>query len=73
MSEKSYKIKNFTEFLEKTLKRNVLGYNLNPLTKPGDNYGAILQSVEVETACKNGEIEVNVYNNNLIFYWCHSI
>lgn len=52
-SQALYEIKNFTEFLEKCLDREVLGYTLEPLTKPGDNYGSIMQSVTVKTAGMN--------------------
>lgn len=61
MSEKSTSfsgIKNFTEFLEVNLNRIVLDYELKPLTKPGDNYGAILWSVDVKVAENK---DVNVY------------
>lgn len=51
-------IKNFTEFLEVHLNRIVLDYKLKPLTKPGDNYGAILRSVDVKVA---GNKDFNVY------------
>lgn len=43
-------IKEFNAFLEKCLKRKVLHYTLKPLTKPGDNYGSIMQSVDVKVA-----------------------
>lgn len=53
----SSEIRNFTEFLEKHLKRKVLNYTLKSLTKPGDNYGAILRSVDVKVA-ENGDSKV---------------
>lgn len=53
------KIRNFVEFLEICLKRKVLEYSLRPLTKPGDNYGGILQSVDVKVAANNDFEEVN--------------
>lgn len=40
----------FKAFLAKCLNRNILSYKLRPLTKPGDNYGSIMQSVDVEVA-----------------------
>lgn len=53
-------IRNFTEFLEKCLERKVLSYTLKPLTKPGDNYGAVLQSVDVKVVGNNGIDEVGL-------------
>lgn len=44
----STEIKLFTEFLENSLNSKVLHYNIKPLTKPGDNFGAILQAVDVQ-------------------------
>lgn len=44
----SGEIKEFAQFLEKSLQRKVLEYSIKPLTKPGDNFGAILQSVDVK-------------------------
>lgn len=41
-------IRNFTEFLEKCLRQKICNYTLRPLTKPGDNYGSTMQSVEVK-------------------------
>lgn len=52
-------IKNFTAFLEKCLEQKVLGYKLKRLTKPGDNYGSVMQSVDVKVASKNDRDEVN--------------
>ncbi|XP_055307114.1 uncharacterized protein LOC129571346 [Sitodiplosis mosellana] len=43
-------IRNFTEFLEQHLNRKVLEYSLKALTKPGDNFGAVVQSVDVKVA-----------------------
>lgn len=42
-------IKQLTQFLEKSLDHKVLKYILKSLTKPGDNYRSVVQSVEVET------------------------
>lgn len=54
-------IKNFTEFLEISLNRTITEYTLKPLTKPGDNFGAILQSVVVKIADeKNSSDEVSL-------------
>lgn len=44
----STEIRFFVEFLEKCLGRKVLEYSLKPLTKPGDNYGSIMQLVAVK-------------------------
>lgn len=52
-------IRNFTEFLEQHLNKKVLEYSLKPLTKPGDNFGAIVQSVDVKVTGKIGSDEVN--------------
>lgn len=51
-------IKNVHEFLEKCLKKSVLKYTLNPLTKPGDNYNSVLQSLEVKLIKNNDSAEV---------------
>lgn len=55
-SQSTCKIRDFTEFLEKCLGRKVLEYTLEPLTKPGDNYGSMMLSVEVRVA------EINDFN-----------
>lgn len=59
-------IRNFTDFLEKCLERKVLDYTLKPLTKPGDNYGAVLQSVDVKVVGNKGRDEVSFEMNSLI-------
>lgn len=41
-------IKDFTGFLEKCLGRKIVEYSLKPLTKPGENYGSVMLSVEVK-------------------------
>lgn len=41
------------EFLEKCLKLKVLDYKLKCLTKPGDNYGSTMQSLNVVVADGN--------------------
>lgn len=48
----SCEIRNFTEFLEKCLGRKVHDYTLRPLTKPGENYGSTMQSVDVKLTDK---------------------
>lgn len=49
-SQSSCEIRNFTEFLSKCLGKRVIEYQLNHLTKPGDNYGSVMLSVEVKVA-----------------------
>lgn len=53
-----FEIRKFSEFLEKSLGRRVLDYRLKPLTKPGDNYGSVMQSVDVQVAGKFDRDEV---------------
>lgn len=57
-SDSSCKIKNFTEFLEKCLGKKISSYILRPLTKPGDNFGSTIQSVEVKL-CGGDSSEVS--------------
>lgn len=52
-------INEFDKFLEKCLEQKVLNYTLKPLTKPGDNYGSIMQSVDVKIAGKSEDEVVN--------------
>lgn len=61
-AQSSCNIRNFTEFLENCLQRKVLGFTLKPLTKPGDNYGSTMQSVDVEVAgeCESASDKVNI-------------
>lgn len=59
---RSYQIRGFSNFLETCLNRKVLEYTLKPLTKPGDNYGSIMQAVDVKLAGKNESSEV-IWNN----------
>lgn len=66
-SQTTCKIRDFTEFLEKCLGRKVLEYTLNPLTKPGDNYGSIMLSVEVKVAEINECNKVNMCIVHSIF------
>lgn len=53
-----YEIRNFGEFLEKCLERKVHEYSLKPLTKPGDNYGSVMQAVDVKVAGETDPTEV---------------
>lgn len=55
-------IRNFNEFLEKSLSEKVLDYTLKPLTKPGENYGSVMQLVEVKII-KNTEVRKNFLKN----------
>ncbi|XP_031633861.1 uncharacterized protein LOC116347425 [Contarinia nasturtii] len=56
-------IKNFTKFLEKSLNKTVLEYTLKSLTKPGDNFGAVLRSVVVKVADEENDSDENdIYN-----------
>lgn len=52
-------IKEFSKFLQKSLEKRVLNYELKPLTKPGDNYGSTMQSVDVTVAGENDDDKVN--------------
>lgn len=52
-------IRNFVELLEESLKRKVFQYTLKPLTKPGCNFGATLQSVEVKVTGKSDSDNVS--------------
>ncbi|XP_031632040.1 uncharacterized protein LOC116346242 [Contarinia nasturtii] len=49
---------NIHEFLEKCLKKRVLEYTLRPLTKPGDNFKATIQSLEVKLLKSNDSNEI---------------
>lgn len=62
-----FEIRNFTEFLENCLTRRVLDYKLKPLTKPGDNYGSVMQSIDVKVARKNSD-EVSERNLTSIYF-----
>lgn len=48
------------EFLEKCLKLEVLDYKLKCLTKPGDNYGSTMQSLDVVVADGNASEKVQI-------------
>lgn len=54
-----FEIQQFREFLEKSLNKRVLEYILKPLTKPGDNYGSIMQSVDVKVTSDDDCNQVN--------------
>lgn len=49
-------IKNFNEFLEKCLEYKVLNYTIRALTKAGDNYRGVVQSVEVRADNNNNKV-----------------
>lgn len=65
------------ELLEKCLKLKVLDYKLKCLTKPGDNYGSTVQSLDVEVAdgntnekvqiTKRVEIQNIIYHKSVLF------
>lgn len=46
------------QFLEKCLEKTVLDYTLSDLTKPGENYGSILRSLEVTVADANDRVSI---------------
>lgn len=48
------------EFLEYSLGRKVLDYSLGALTKPGDNYGSIIQALTVIVTPKQDNINCDV-------------
>lgn len=68
-AESSCNIRNFTEFLEICLQQKVLRFTLKPLTKPGDNYGSTMQSVDVEVAGKCDSDKVNKSKIREIFHF----
>lgn len=51
-------IKDLKEFLEACLKTTVLDYTLRDLTKPGENYGSIMQSLDVTVADANDRVSI---------------
>lgn len=67
--QSSYKIRNFGEFLEKCLKRKVIEYSLKPLTKPGDNYGSIMQAVDVKVAGVTDLDKVLCFDSSSNNFW----
>lgn len=51
MSDRVFcEIKNLNGYLEECLGKPVLEYSLEPLTKPGDNYGSELRAIDVKLA-----------------------
>lgn len=60
MAKTSTEIRKLKEFLEKSLGTKVLEYDLKYLTKPGDNYGSIIQSLDVKVESKNGNDPVSI-------------
>lgn len=46
-------IRDLSDFLGKSLNRQILNYSLAYLTKPGDNYGSIIQALTVQTSDGN--------------------
>lgn len=52
-SQNVCEINNFMEFLEISLKQKIVEYTLKPLTVAGDNYGSIMQAVDVKVAKVN--------------------
>lgn len=46
-------------FLETCLQKKVFKYTLNPLTKRGENWGTVLQALEVKYLKSNDSNEVN--------------
>lgn len=61
----SFEIQQFRSFLEKCLKTKVLEYSLKPLTKPGDNYGSIMQSVDVKMLVTEDGNKVNSIHSKI--------
>lgn len=51
------------QFLEKCLKKTVLDYTLSDLTRPGENYGSILQALEVTLADANDDVSAMPMDN----------
>lgn len=79
MPEQNYsfrEIRDFTKFLEKCLGRKVFEYSSKSLTKPGDHYGSIMQSVNVNVLDNNGCNKVIVKKKliliHLMCFWCVS-
>lgn len=58
-NKSSREIQYLKEFLEKLLHTKVLEFSLNCLTKPGDNYGSTIQSLEVKITNENGNDPVS--------------
>lgn len=64
-----FEIRKFPEFLEKCLGREILDYQLKPLTKPGDNFGSVMQSVTVKVAGKTKSDEVSFKSCFVFLLW----
>lgn len=60
----SCEISNFMEFLEECLRGKILSYTLSPMTKPGDNYGSVIQAVEVKVVGNREFDEVKFKKEN---------
>lgn len=61
-------IEKLREFLENCLGKTILDYSLHPLTKPGDNYGSIIQALTV-TVSHNGDPKDDVRSFSLVKLW----
>lgn len=58
MSSSSFvEIKYLKEFLKMSLGTEVVEYQLKCLTKPGDNYGSIIQSLDVKVIENDGKVK----------------
>lgn len=61
MSSNSFvEIRFLKEFLEISLGAKVIEYQLKFLTKPGDNYGSIIQSLEVKLTENDEKVKERV-------------
>lgn len=69
-SNEGNQIKQLPEFLETSLNRTILEYNLKSLTKPGDNFGAVLQSVVVKLSSEKNnsdKVSSNEISHHFLF------
>lgn len=57
----SYEIRNLKEFLKKSLESPIVDYNLKSLTKPGDNYGSVMQSLVVKILDENDHVRFFIF------------
>lgn len=58
MSSSSFvEVKYLKEFLKLSLGTEAIEYQLKCLTKPGDNYGSIIQSLDVKVIESNGKVK----------------
>lgn len=55
-------LRNFSDFLEKCLKRPVLQYSIKPLPKFGENFGSALEALEVKLSKNNQSNEVSSHD-----------